>query len=166
LIRETAAQGIELTVMANQNARNMYWEEHDRYIKMQKDHPGFRFQQGVPFHRLPEAIRGFHFGLLYDNLKESSYRQELYRYNVSTKIFSYLEAGLPILIHNRFTHMAEMVERHGIGLVYDLDRISDLHAYISRCDYPALRANVRRFRDEHELSEVVPKLEKLYGISK
>lgn len=163
LIRQTAAQGIELTIMANQNARDMHWEEHDRYMAMQEEHPGFRFQKGVPFHKLPEAVRNFHFGLLYDNLEESSYREELYRYNVSTKIFSYLEAGLPILIHDHFTHMAEIVERCGIGLVYELDRISQLRERIQGCDYAAMKKNVHRFRDEHELAGVLPDLETLYG---
>jgi len=163
IVTETAGTGVELTVLVNQNARDMHWEDQERYLALAADHPHFDFRPGLPFHRLPEAISGFHYGLLYDNMALSSYRPEAFAYNMSTKVFSYLEAGLPLLVYEDFTYIAEMVAEHGIGLIYSLDRIREIPALLEAADYPALRANVRRFRERHELGTLLPGLEAIYG---
>lgn len=164
IIEKTADSGLELCFFVNQNARNMFWEEHERYFAMERGMPHFSFRPGTPFHRLPRAIAGFHYGLLYDNVAISPYRPEAFTYNMSTKIFSYLEAGLPILVYKEFEYIASIVREHGIGLVYDLKRLEELPELLEKADYLELKENVRRFREHDELATLLPVLRRLYRV--
>lgn len=166
LVTETAGLDLELIFLVNQNARNMHWEDQARYFALSEEHPHFSFRPGVPFHFLPAAIADCHFGLLYDNMRISSYREEAYWHNMSTKVFSYLEAGLPILVYDDFRYIAQMAAEHGIGLTYSLDRLQDIPDILASADYPALKANVRRFRETHELDSLIPALSELYTPTK
>ncbi|MEW5772155.1 MAG: hypothetical protein AB1916_01405 [Thermodesulfobacteriota bacterium] len=162
VIEGTAGGGLELTILANQNARNMFWEEQERYLSMQERLPHFAFRPGLPFFELPAGIADFHWGLLYDNVALSSYRPEAFHINMSTKIFSYLEAGLPLLVYEEFHYIARLVREHGLGLVYSLKRLDDLPGRLNQADHPALRENVRRFRERFELNRAIPALRALY----
>ncbi|MDR3641668.1 MAG: hypothetical protein P4L39_10135 [Humidesulfovibrio sp.] len=152
LIQATADSGLRLSFFVNQNAREMYWEEHAEYLDLAEGLEHFSFRRGVPFHELPRTIAGAHFGLLYDNLELTRILPEAFRYNMSSKIFSYMEAGLPLLAYSRFDYICELIEEHGFGLVYDVSQPQDLARIIADADYPALQANVDRFRREHELT--------------
>lgn len=162
VIEGTAGGELELTILANQNARNMFWEEQERYLSMQERLPHFAFRPGLPFFALPAGIADFHWGLLYDNVALSSYRPEAFHTNMSTKIFSYLEAGLPLLVYEEFHYIARLVREHGLGVVYSLNRLDRLPELLARADLPALRENVRRFRERFELDTATPALRALY----
>lgn len=152
LILATADTGLDLSFFVNQNARRMFWDEHREYLDMAGRLEHFSFRRGVPFHELPRAIAGAHFGLLYDNLEMTRIMPEAFRYNMSSKVFSYLEAGLPILAYSRFEYICALIEEHGIGLVYDVSRPGELARVIAAADYPALQRCVAKFRAENELT--------------
>ncbi|MBI4804291.1 MAG: hypothetical protein HY795_03555 [Desulfovibrio sp.] len=153
---------LELTIYANQNARNMFWNEQGRYISMQDRLPHFSFQPGMPFYALPEGIKHFHYGLLYDNVELSTYRIEAFHTNMSTKIFSYFEAGLPILAYEEFHYIADLVREYGIGVIYSLRRLESLPKLLAEADYAALREGVARFRERFEVATAIPALKALY----
>ncbi len=164
VIEAVCQAGMELTFFVNQNARDMHWEAHDRYFDLERAYANFRFRPGLPFHRVPEALSGFHFGLMYDNLHETRFSPEHFRYNMSSKLFTYLEAGLPLLVHDRFDYIVDIVRRHGLGLVYSLDALDRLPELLATADYPALRMAVARFRREHPLEETLPGLRRAFGV--
>ncbi|WP_320040104.1 hypothetical protein [uncultured Desulfobacter sp.] len=164
IIRETADQNILLTFLANLNARDMFWEDQQRYFDHQKTFSHFAFRPGVPFYQLPSVISNFHYGLLYDQTRISSWRTKAYAYNMSTKIFSYFEAGLPLLVYSEFEYICEIVNRHGLGVVYSLDKLDEIPALLAKADYERLRANVKKYRNANNLETLIPTLEKLYGL--
>jgi len=163
LILDTAEDGIKLTFFVNQNARNMFWHEHQHYFDLEKKFPHFHFKRGIPFFQLPEVLRKFHFGLLYDNVRDSSYRKEAFKYNMSTKVFSYLEAGLPILVYEEFEYIAKFIREHSVGIVYSLKRINEIRKLMENADYPKLKENVIKFREVNDISTIVPILKRVYG---
>ena len=163
IIVETADRDITLTFLANLNARDMHWEDQQRYYDHQQAYPHFSFQPGVPFFQLPSAICNFHYGLLYDQAAISSWRAKGIAYNMSTKIFSYFEAGLPLLVYTDFEYICEIVHRHGLGVVYSLDKLHEIPDLLARADHERLKANVKQYRESHELATLVPTLEKIYG---
>lgn len=152
LIQATRGTGIDLAFHVNQNARQMFWQEHDEYLRMAERMDHFSFNRGVPFHRLPGTIAPAHFGLLYDNLEQTEVLPDAFKYNMSSKIFSYMEAGLPLLAYSRFEYICQLIEEHGFGLIYDITRPGDLARIIADADYPALQQAVEAFRTEHELT--------------
>lgn len=164
IITKTDKKGIELTFFVNQNAKDMYWQEHDRYFAFAERFPHFHFKKGVPLHVLPTYLSEYHFGLLYDNIERcEALDSRDFTHNMSTKIFSYIEAGLPLLVYDRFEYLVEEIEKYGIGLIYNLDRLEELPDIIKKADYKQLKDNVFKYREQFELSQTLPALIELYS---
>lgn len=151
-----------LTIFANQNARDMFWEEHEHYFGLERKYPSFSFRKGVPFFKLSDCLSDFHFGVYYENYSASSYNPEHFRHNIATKIFSYLDAGLPILVHSKATYMRDLVEENGFGLIYDVDRLDQIHKLIDCADHEKMRRKVESYREKNDMSTVLHKLEEAY----
>lgn len=152
IIQGTADMDIDLTFYVNQNARDMFWEEQQRYFDLEQRCGHFKFNKGVPFFKLPREISDNHFGILYDNISLSSYHPNAYRHNMSTKFFSYLEAGLPILVYDDFEYIADIVRSNDIGLVYDVNKIDEIEHLLRSADYNTLKENVRSFRKRNSIN--------------
>jgi hypothetical protein len=146
LIHAICKQGMNLTFVVNQNARNMFWEEHQRYIDFNKVYPGFSFERGVPFFALPRKLRRNHFAIYWENIEASSYVPDHFAINMATKIFSYTEAGLPIIIHNLAPYMRDILMEYDFGVVYELDKLDRLSALLEGVDHTALKHNLDTYR--------------------
>lgn len=164
LVHGTRGIGAEVAVYVNQNARDMHWEDQQGYWDMAREEPHFSFRKGLPFDRLPAAVADAHAGLIFDNLPLTAHNQAIFRYNMSSKVFSYLEAGLPVLVYKEMDYIRREVEAHGLGLVYPLDDLAALPRLLAGADYPALRANVRRYRERFELATTIPALLQAFGL--
>jgi len=159
LIEATARQRLRLKIFVNQNAREMFWKEHDHYFNFCRTYPSFEFVRGVPFNQLPNHISNAHFGLIYDNLAMASYPIDHFRYNMATKIFCYMEAGLPILVYEESEYISSLVREHNIGIVYRLENLHSLRRLLEQADQEALHHNVLLWREKNELSTILPRLE-------
>lgn len=158
IIEACHGQGIKLDFFVNQNARDMFWEEHAPYVAMERSHPGFRFRPGLAFHVLPHLITRYHCGLLYDNQTHETWNKEHFRFNMATKIFTYMEAGLPIFVHDAFEYIAELVARENIGLVYPIHDLTCLRGVLEKADLQSMRTQAVRWREENELMTTAPDL--------
>jgi hypothetical protein len=164
LVDASSGQNIDLTFYVNQNARDMFWDEHLHYFNLEKKYPHFSFRKGVPFFELPAILSNYHFGIVYENIAEASFPEGHFAYNMSTKIFSYIEAGLPVLIHERSEYILNFIKEHSLGLVYSIDRLKDISGIIRKSDYKKLKRNVIRFATENNISNILPSLERAYNI--
>lgn len=80
------------------------------------------------------------FGLIWADEYQSNY----YKYNQPFKIAIYLAAGLPVLVQ-RGTHVAEFVQKNGVGIVIDsLEEADDIVQNIEESAYWELVENVKR----------------------
>ena len=79
-----------------------------------------------------------------------------------TKVCSYFEAGLPLLVYEEFTTVRKLVNEHGLGLVYSLRRLEEIPALIAAADYQGLRDNVREYRQTHSMNAMIPILGEAY----
>ena len=165
IILQTAGQDITLDFFVNQNARDMHWDEHQHYFNLEQKFHHFKFRKGVPFFSLPQAISSYHFGLLYDNVSQSTYPAEHFEFNMSTKIFSYIEAELPILVHDKFNYICNFIREHGLGIIYSIDNLEEIPSLLSDADYHELKNNVLTFRSSHHMTTNINELKKAYGLA-
>lgn len=163
VIDTLCSRGIDLTFIVNQNARDMFWDEHDHYTEYQNRFSNFRFVKGVPFFDLPSLLADHHFAIYYENVQRSDYHDNHFAINMATKLFSYMEAGLPVIIHTRADYMRGLSERYGFGLVYDIDHMEDIPDLIRSCDHSRLQRNLDRYRRDHDNSLNGAVLEKVLG---
>ena len=84
---------------------------------------------------------------------------------MSTKIFSYLEAGLPILTHDKFDYICDFVQRYGLGIIYSLDHLEDIPSLLQEANYRELKNNVLAFRNSHHMTTNINELNKAYGLA-
>lgn len=155
LIETICNAGLGLGFVVNQNARNMFWDEHAHYIDFQKKYPRFSFEPGVPFFELPRKISRHNYAVYWENVRASTYNPKHFAINMATKIFSYMEAGLPVIVHTEAPYIREFTADKGLGLVYELDRMDLIPDLVASCDHEALRANLRAFREQNDNSGAV-----------
>lgn len=84
-----------------------------------------------------------------ENLVEKSNMNFVYynQFNNPTKLSMYLAAGLPVIVSSK-TYHAQLVEKHGIGLVIDdLNEIDQIFSRMSPEDYHRLLENVKSWQE-------------------
>ena len=164
VIRSICEANCKLVFFVNQNARNMYWEEHELYFDLQKIYENFSYKTGVPFNILPDTIKNYDVALYYENSPASSYNPKHFKYNMATKIFSYIEAGLPLMVPWSSEMIANMCKQHGIGIMYDIKDIENSFKNIDRGELDRCRKNIDLFRNRYEISKMLPTLAEIYNI--
>lgn len=162
LIQALSDAGIYLHMYVNRNARDMFFHEHKEYHEMARTSEYFLFDEGVPYHKLPNVLSSFHYGILYDNLYLNKYNEECFDFNYSTKIYTYIEAGLPVIIHKQFKSMSEFVNENGLGIVYDAFCPDSIKKIIKNADWISMHQNIIEYRKKNEISSLFEKINKLY----
>ena len=152
----------ELTFFVNQNARDIYWEEHERYLSFQKKYENFAFKRGVPFFKLPSLLSSFHFGLYYENSSASSYNPKHFQYNMATKIFSYIEGGLPILVPESSGYLTSFIMDRGLGFTYDSATFDDLVRRFEGAELEYRKKQITKFREENHMHTQTDHLRRIY----
>ncbi|GFK94942.1 hypothetical protein NNJEOMEG_02790 [Fundidesulfovibrio magnetotacticus] len=162
LIHAVCGHGGAMTFVVNQNAREMFWQEHQRYIDFQNVYPAFSFEKGVPFFQLPAKLAAHDFAIYWENIPESSYNPDHFAINMATKIFSYVEAGLPILVHTQAPYIHETVVEGGFGLSYELKDLEKTPDMARACDYETLCRNLKAYRDHTNSRSVAMMLGEIF----
>jgi hypothetical protein len=112
----------------------------------------FHFEVGSPPETLKTKCAGWHFGLMLYDFSKVRIDNAHFDYMVPSKFFTYMEAGLPVLVSRKLRAVADLVEKNGVGMVVEdggeahLDRVMQgWHEF-----YPKLVDNVENFRNDWE----------------
>lgn len=97
----------------------------------------------------PNVLQPYHFGFF--ELEASGKNHLLYKYAVISKFAFYMEAGIPILVNEKFVSIAELVKKHGLGIVFCNRDLDDFAAVtkISEEEYNRFLSNVDAFRQNY-----------------
>lgn len=163
LIQELNRQGLEFHVFMNPyqfaNPKGEFWD----YFHMAQRNPLFRVHPGVE----PDALSGrlasmAHYGsMVYRFPTDFEVLAKHFQCMVPTKFFSYLEAGLPVLISREFTGLCELVEEHGVGVIVSQSEIESLKSRLETVDHAQLCRNVIRYREANSMEARISELESL-----
>jgi hypothetical protein len=118
LIELTGPDTFELSIYVNQNAREMPWEQHKHYFELSRKYKYFHFKKGLPYHEISKRLQRYDAGIFFDNIPKATYNIEHFKYNISSKFFTYLEGGVPIVIYEEAEIMSNIVKTFNIGTVY------------------------------------------------
>lgn len=132
------------------------------YVALAQRDARFKFGFGAYPWDLAARISDSHFGLMLYDFDGVMVGDLHFKAIVPSKFFQYLEAGLPVLVSDRFASVCELVERYGIGVVIRSGEICRLDTLLRELDYPRLRRNVSAARDVLSMDAQIPRLEKLY----
>lgn len=163
LITELTGQGLEFQLFFNPFQRpepqGAFWD----YFHLAERQPLFKLRHGVSPAALSGELAGLHYGsMLYRIPPGFRIRAEHFRHMMPTKLFSYLEAGLPVLVSEELLGVARLVRERGLGLVLaakDLPRLAEI---LAGTDHAALRENVLAYRQEQSMPSMVGRLQDIY----
>tara|TARA_E500000318_G_scaffold511_2_gene664 strand:+ start:47227 stop:48792 length:1566 start_codon:yes stop_codon:yes gene_type:complete len=127
-------------------------------------YPDFQLLSGIPQDKLAQTIGQYDFGLILAEMDiESSWcTDQLFAHCVGTKLFSYLEAGLPVIVNSEYEYMKNILENDGMGFGLASSDIVTASEKIKTFDTESARANIRRFNEEHGMDKEISRLISLY----
>ncbi|MBU4501967.1 MAG: hypothetical protein KKA79_05200, partial [Nanoarchaeota archaeon] len=131
------------------------------YKKLDKNEKYFHMEEAVPFDKTPQEIAKYDFGLHITG-DIHKYRQEYLKIASSNRIFTYLEAGLPIILSNRLEYMKKITEENKAGFSVKDEEIDNLHILIEKYDYDEIRKNVLKAREKFLIDNYAKRLVKFY----
>ncbi len=158
-------QGIYVDLFLNPARTEDPGRAYAPLLLLERTSTGLRLYQGRPPWDLAPALQSYHFGMM------------LYRFNglvvgrrhlhgiLPSKLFQYLEAGLPVLVSEQLREAADFVRRTGIGLVVADDDLPRLARLLERADLEAMRRRVQQVRDRWCMERRVVHLERRYRLS-
>ncbi len=163
--RALLGQGMAIDVMHDPNAAKGIDDAfYARYTSLAEEYPLFRFRKGVSPDTLSEALNGYDYGILLTEFDEDVVRigPNQRKGVMATKIFAYLEAGLPVLVNAEYEAMARFVIEHGLGLAVHTRDLGNVAKILSRFDYRKAVAGIKSFNESHSMENEIGRLIELY----
>jgi len=163
--RRLLEQGFAIDILGNPHSPVS--DENPSYtpfLTLGRNYPCMRVLDGVPPDQLSETLAPYDFGILVMVFDDSVLRIGHGQRTgvVANKIFSYLEAGLPVIVSAEYEEMARIVREHGLGLAVASDELPALGSILEEFDYATAAANVRRYNETHGMAQEIGRLIALY----
>jgi hypothetical protein len=158
-IRELTAVGIHYHLYPKpfQNA------DLSEYDQIAASTPLFHFHKGGrPFTDLHREISQYDYGISLHNYEITIVQPILPKTTFGNKLFTYLEAGLPVLVSSNLEYFSQVVRQYNVGLSVDLARLRELPQFLASVDYEALRRSVLEAREELSMERQIHRLEEFY----
>lgn len=114
-------------------------------VELDRESKWFHLHEQTPFSELITEMARYDLGVWMHQRDVNNSRSDdnKLRTAMGNKLFAYLEAGLPVLINPEITWGAEVIERHGVGIVAGYQQMRDeAGGLITLEKLAALRDNV------------------------
>lgn len=140
------------------------------YFALADSNADFRFSSFLPVDELVKEICYADFGVMYYDFSVAK-KEKILKHHlesvIPTKVFTYLAAGLPILISKELKATHEFLMDNGVGISVSQKNISNIKSLIDKTDYERLKDNVDIFQSnfciENKISEMTNALAKIRG---
>jgi len=165
VFRHLLELGMEVNVFHSPHSTAIDEDHHFRpYMDLAEEFPRFKFLGSHPPDQLAKEICIYDFGILLSKMDFEVLKvtDRLLRGAVGTKLFSYLEAGLPVIVNAEYVEMARIVTENGLGIAITSHNLDSLEARIKNFDYKQSVKNIRQFNDRHNMDGEISRLVSLY----
>lgn len=144
------AQKFEIHVY-NSPFRKLNEPGMETIIDLSKKFSNLHFHEGLPHEEIIDEITQYDFGI---NLSVVDFAKNqnadlLWRGAMGTKIFTYLEGGLPVLVNKEFESMSSFIHGRNLGCPISSTDIGSISKIIKRVDYKKMRDNVAQFNQQN-----------------
>jgi len=139
-------------------------EAFAEYYALAEDFEHFRLLPGVSPDKLSQAICRYDYGIMLypHDIKTLKLRPLQEEAVISTKMFSYLEAGLPPLIIAEHKRMSDFIVDNNLGPRVPAKEIGRLNEILGEFDYGTAVENIKLFNQSHTMAGECKKLIALY----
>jgi len=150
--------GFEVTAFTSAPDEATLRARYDDYLAL-ASRTKFRIFPAVPRDKLiPQLAAEFDFGLMLGAPKPDTQQGISHQVTVSGKMFTYLAAGLPLIVGDYLEVMAGWTRDHGLGLMVAPGELKSLPDMIAQADYGGMLANVAAYRETRHLDAAIEAL--------
>jgi len=136
------------------------------YVEMDANNPLFHYHDPVPPGRTAKELSQYHYASLMYTLEDIQEFDFVHLYKEAggfgSKVFTYIEAGLPIIVNSYASGSARMVREYENGLVIEENQLNQLSDILASQDYDELTDGVARVQESLSLENQAVRLQNLY----
>lgn len=140
-------------------------------IKTVEKH-GFRkvIRKNVIYHEplsnktLNKEISKYHYGICFGFSNREIVGDRFLKTTIGNKIFSYLEAGIPIIVNDEVEFIVNLVKKYNCGVVITENDLPNLKKIIKKQKYSKLLEGVKRVREDLLMSKDIKNMIQILGI--
>lgn len=140
-IKRISAQGIHFHVYIAYRLTDNRFQD---FIEYERDCAYFHIHDTLPYDELILRLGSYDFGFVHASYPTFSRIRPEYRGSAGNNIFSYVEAGIPLICSEANSSILKLVTENGIGIVVAGDAMANLDAVLRNCDYSRLIENVEK----------------------
>ncbi|NUO09354.1 MAG: hypothetical protein HUU08_11845 [Candidatus Brocadia sp.] len=132
------------------------------YIQLAAETPKFTFEQGMPQDKAIKEFSRYDFATMmsiFDGMKLNTFH---WNTSMPSKFFTYLSAGLPVIVSEEHGNISALVRKYECGIVVSQKDLDNLFDIIKQHDYEKLKTNVRRAREELSMEKHIGRLIEFY----
>lgn len=161
---ELANQNLEIQVYHDPNRPIEKDKAMQDYLPLSEKYENIYFKNGFSPEEIVGEISDYNFGIiLYKyNIEEMMMRPELLKFGYGTKLFSYFEAGLPVIVNAEYEAMASYLEKHSLGISVYSNDICKLESIIQKIDYKKLKKGVEMYCENYSMEKKIHDLVSLF----
>ncbi len=158
LIRELTQQGAEITVFNSVfSSRELCQDLFSDYHLEMQNNSRFIFREGIEMPGIIYALHGeYDYGLImFDFERDIAVGKVHLRQTMASKLFTYLAAGLPVIVSEELAYMADFVRANGIGIVVGKNDRSNLVDLLKETDPGQFIDNICTAQQEYCIERFV-----------
>ncbi len=153
LARQVAAQGIHMHFF---NPADPMGTALPDFISAAEQNRYIHYHRPIAAEFHNQVMRLYNWGwLVYDFSNQSDEDIERHAYTFTSRLLSYVNAGLPVICSEESTYQVEVIREYGIGIVTNSRNVGSLNQIISECDYDGMVKNVLALRKRWDIKTAV-----------
>ena len=161
IFRDLTCQNLSVTVFNNVFYSKVFPDEYySEYIQEAEKNMFFEFRTGLPMPEIIDKISGqYDYGLIISNIQQDLVvGKDHINGTISSKLFTYIASGIPVIVSKEFEYMSEFVAENGIGIVVAQDEISHLGEILAAADYDQMISNVIKTQQSYNIERYIPQI--------
>jgi hypothetical protein len=166
--RDLADEGVHLHLYPNPMQAATMRETFSEYFELQSRVPYLHMHAPVPFDRMTAEISQYHGGVAFNGgylygEPVRDYDENHHRYTSASRMFDYLEAGLPVLDNReRFRFRFHLAVRYGLAIDATIELLGSAGTALRPLLSPGLQARADRVREAYSVRRQARRLGEFY----
>jgi len=141
----------------------MQFEDHyDEYRYLSATCSRFGFYQRIHPDDVSSVLTDYHFGLMVYDFTRTKVGRKHFETILPTKMMTYIEAGIPIIISEELKAVADIVEKYSLGIVVTKGKNCEISSLVRQQPYERVVERFRKGRDRLDIGRSIHVLSGFY----
>ncbi len=156
IFKRAVDSGVQLTVYPVLGSRQI--KDYQGYIDLANRNPRFVWSKPASFHEMEEILSHHHFGMMIKESAKSAISPLHYQCQFASRIFTFMTAGIPMIVSPVYSYLAELVETYHLGIVLADEEIDNLTQILDEIDTEKIKKGIENFRKDYSIEKTIQDL--------